>query len=107
MKLSGQKGFGLLLLIALIAVSGILMGSIVIFMIHSSNHSILRMNKVRAHYLAQGGVMNALQAFSASYGLDDSDASYEFNAWAQGGDSISTNFKSNYAYFLPDGPNHK
>ena len=104
MRLADQKGFGLLLLISLMTVSMILTGSIVTFMVHASNHSVLRLNKVRAHYLAQGGVMRALYDRSISYGLDDSDASYASAPWAQGGDSISTDFMSNYALFSSDGP---
>lgn len=105
MTVSGQKGFGLILMIIVIAVTVVLVSSITIFVVNASNYGIIRLNKLRAHYLAEGGVMTALQEFIASYNLDDSKASYTMAQWTEGSDSINFDFKANYAYFLSDAPN--
>lgn len=107
---ANQKGFGLILMIILIAISMVMVGSIVSFMASASNLSIVRINKVRSYYLALGGIMRTLHSWTISYTnlLDDMTGSYQDYRWTGNGSAeiADTGFnKSDFAYFMMDAPN--
>ena len=104
MKAPDQRGFGLLLMIILIAVSAILVSSITIFLVNASNYSTIRLQKMRAHYAAKAGVMKALYDWTTSYDLDDTTGAYATASFSNGNDLIDLDFDSNYAYFMSDAP---
>lgn len=57
----GEAGFGLMLLIALIAVSSLLISATSLAFVANARALQLRVDRVKAYYLAQAGVMQAIQ----------------------------------------------
>ncbi len=120
MRLSGQRGGGLILMIMLIAISAVMIGGVTVSMTNAAALSALRINQVRAYYLAQGAVMRSYADFDVSWGREDVEVSAL--ALAQTPpvlaanyaplpasastvtEIVNTNFQSNFAYFMTSHP---
>jgi len=105
-------------MIMLIALSAIMIGGVTASMTNAAALSALRINQVRAYYVAQGAIMRSYADFDKSWGREDVEvsalalaqnppvvaANYAPLTTNTGNEFINTNFQSNFAYFMTSHP---
>ena len=104
-----QKGFGLVILVALIAISGILVGSTALLMSNSTRQMQLKIDQSKAYYLAQAGIMRAIYNWRISNATDTSRRYAQLNTTVTGnqifktsGGTLANMTQANFAYFSFD-----
>ncbi len=107
MKLRSQKGFGLIILVSLIVISGILLGASSRLYANAMQQTQLRIDQTKAHYLAQAGVMRAVWDWYKSDTTTDTNRRWApLNMTVTGNqifkvglDSAGARLHSNFTYF--------
>jgi Tfp pilus assembly protein PilX len=102
-----QTGFGLVILIALIAITGIFVTSTALFFMDATRDVQLKIDKTKAYYLAQAGVMRAIYNWRVSHATVTSRTYSEINAtvtgnqiFKAGGQNAPLNIvQANFAYY--------
>ena len=94
-----HKGFGLVILIALIAIFGIISIGTSVVLTNGINQMQLRIDKVKAHYLAQAGAMRAIHNWLSSNAGEANRRYAELNTTVTGNQLFKTGCQANFAYF--------
>ena len=94
-----DKGLGLIVLIALIAIFGFISVGASVALTNGVNEMQLRIDKVKAHYLAQAGVMRAIHNWLSSNSTEASRRYAELNTTISGNQIFKTGCQANFAYF--------
>jgi len=98
-KKKSQRGFGLIILVMLIAVSAILIASTTLMMKNAVAQIQLQIDQTKAYYLAQSGVMRAIHNWFISSATDTSRRYAELNTTITGNQIFKTGSQANFAYF--------
>ncbi len=112
MRLGSRSGFGLILLVMLIAIAGIVLLASDRVLQQSMRQTQLRIDQTKAHYLAQAGAMRAAWKW---YTNNDVAVTHEIarrwtpinttvtgnNLFKVGSDSAGAYLQSNFAYVVP------
>ena len=107
MKLGSRSGFGLVLLVMIIAIAGIVLLASDRVLQQSMRHTQLRIDQTKAHYLAQAGVVRAAWDWYVSNTTTDTSRRWSpLNTtvtgnmlFKAGSDSAAARLHSNYAYY--------
>lgn len=101
-----QAGFGLVILVALIAISGILVTSTSLLMSNSVRQMQLQIDQTKAYYLAQAGIMRAIYNWRISNATDTSRRYAQLNTTVTGnqifktsGGTLANMTQANFAYY--------
>ncbi len=100
-----EKGFGLVILVVIIAVAGILITSTSLYFRDATRQMQLGIDQIKAYYLAQAGVMRALYNWRVSNATDINRRYTELNTTITGNQIFKTGSQANFAYFTFDAVN--
>ena len=107
MRLSSRSGFGLVLLVMIIAIIGILLIASDRVLQNTMRHTQLRVDQTKAHYLAQAGIVRAAWDWYTSNTTTDTSRRWSpLNTtvtgnmlFKAGSDSAGARLHSNFAYY--------
>lgn len=97
--IQNSKGFGLILLIFLIAVFGILFAGTSVILTNASRRLQLEIDKTKAHYLAQAGVMRGIYDWKIDAAGEAARQFDDLNTTITGNQIFKTGCQADFAYF--------
>lgn len=98
----GDKGAVLFLVVVIIALAAILIASTTLFFIHSVQLMQYRIDRQKAYYLAQAGVMKSLQDWRVSSGAEANRRYGRVNQTVTGNQIFKTGAQADFAYHTFD-----
>jgi hypothetical protein len=98
-RLRGDSGFGLLLLVAMIAISGIIFAASTRVLENVTRQMQTRIDEEKARYLAQAGVMRAAYDWRISNATAINRTYDDLNVTVTGNNLFKTGAQANFAYF--------
>ncbi|HTL70509.1 MAG TPA: hypothetical protein VL404_04370 [Candidatus Eisenbacteria bacterium] len=104
MRVSDERGFGLILLITLIAIASIFISGTTIFVTNAARETQLKTDRAKAASLAQAGLLQALHNWRVSNASEASRTYSELNATVTGAQGYQTGTQADFAYFTFDSP---
>lgn len=95
-------GFGLMVLVALMAVAGILVTATSLLLSNVMRETQLQIDQIKAYHLAQAGVMRALHNWLISSATEENRRWRALNAAVSGNQRYRAGVQANFAYFTFD-----
>ena len=97
-----ERGFGLVIFITLMAIMAVLALAVSTFFTNQSRQMQLDIDKMKAHYLSQAGVMKVIDDWMVSGATEMTRSYAELNVTVTGNQIFKTGVQSNFAYFTFD-----
>lgn len=99
MRRTRAGGFGLLVLVALVAVAGILVTATSLLLSNMMRETQLQIDQIKAYHLAQAGVMRALHNWRVSSGSEQNRRYGHLNTTVTGAQRFKTGVQADFAYY--------